>query len=173
MSADPEPLRATFRYLAAERREANIAFMAHLGDVTEHGTADEIDLAAATFRTLDGSVPYSVLAGNHDVDGSKDDQRGDSPYLGAFGPDRYRRMETYRGASDDGYNTCHVLRGGGREWLVLALDWRLSDRGLSWAQGVLDRFPKLPAILTTHDLAWSDDDGAAQLSPPATRSRRS
>ncbi|MEO3764271.1 hypothetical protein [Streptomyces sp. B8F3] len=45
-SADPEPLRATFRYLAAERREANIAFMAHLGDVTEHGTADETWRAA-------------------------------------------------------------------------------------------------------------------------------
>ncbi|MHA4817479.1 LamG-like jellyroll fold domain-containing protein [Streptomyces aculeolatus] len=168
-SADPEPLRATFRYLTAERGQANIAFMAHLGDVTEHGTADELRLAAATFRALDGSVPYSVLAGNHDIDGSQDDQRGDSPYLDDFGPDRYRRMPTFRGASDDGYNTCHVLRGGGREWLVLALDWRISDRGLRWAQGVLDRFPKLPAILTTHDLARSGDDGAAQLSDHGRR----
>ncbi|WP_276314983.1 hypothetical protein [Streptomyces sp. WAC 06738] len=32
--------------------------------VTEHGTADEIGLAAATIRALGGSVPYSVLAGN-------------------------------------------------------------------------------------------------------------
>jgi hypothetical protein len=32
--------------------------------------------------------PYSTLAGNHDIDGSKDDQRGPSPYLGAFAPQR-------------------------------------------------------------------------------------
>ncbi|AXK33516.1 Tat pathway signal sequence domain protein [Streptomyces armeniacus] len=167
-SADPEPLRETFRYLVAERGEANIAFMTHLGDVTEHGTEDEITLAAATFRTIHGKVPYSVLAGNHDVTGA-DDQRGDSAYLDAFGPERYRSMPTFGGASDDGYNTYHVLRAGGREWLVLALDWRVSDKGLRWAQGVLDRHPELPAVLTTHDIAFPAGDGEARLSDHGRR----
>jgi hypothetical protein len=78
-------------------------------------------------------------------------------------------MPTFRGASPDGYNSYHVLRAAGREWLVLALDWRVSDNGLRWAQGVLDAHPTLPAVLTTHDLAWSDDDGAAQLSDHGRR----
>lgn len=168
-SSDPAPLRATFRYLAAEREEANIAFMTHLGDVTEHGTEQEIALAADTFRTIHGKVPYSVLAGNHDIRSSTDDQRGDSAYLAAFGPQRYASMPTFRGASPDGYNSYHVLRAAGREWLVLALDWRVSDNGLRWAQGALDAHPTLPAVLTTHDLAWSDDDGAAQLSDHGRR----
>jgi len=163
-SADPAPLRETFRYLVADRAEANIAFMTHLGDVTEHGTEDEIDRAADTFRTIHGKVPYSVLAGNHDIRSSTDDQRGDSPYLAAFGPERYASMPTFRGASPDGYNSYHVLRAAGRQWLILALDWRVSDKGLHWAQGVLDAHPTLPAILTTHDIVWSDDDGKAQLS---------
>jgi hypothetical protein len=51
-SSDPAPLRATFRYLAAEREEANIAFMTHLGDVTEHGTEQEIALAADTWAEV-------------------------------------------------------------------------------------------------------------------------
>ncbi|MFD0312887.1 LamG-like jellyroll fold domain-containing protein [Streptomyces flavalbus] len=163
-SADPEPLRATFRYLVAERREANIAFMTHLGDVTEHGTEDEIELAADTFRTLHGKVPYSVLAGNHDISSGTDDQRGDTAYLRAFGPRRFSGMPTFGGASPDGYNSYHVLTAAGRDWLVLALDWRASDKGLAWAQDVLDRHPTLPAVLTTHDLAWADDDGEAHLS---------
>lgn len=163
-SSDPEPLRATFRYLAAERDKANIAFMTHLGDVTEHGTQEEIELAADTFRTIHGKVPYSVLAGNHDIRSSTDDQRGDSAYLDAFGPERYALMPTFRGASPDGYNSYHVLSAAGRDWLVLALDWRVSDKGLRWAQGVLDAHPTLPAVLTTHDIAWSDDEGTAQLS---------
>ncbi|WP_210583745.1 LamG-like jellyroll fold domain-containing protein [Streptomyces sp. GESEQ-35] len=168
-SSDPAPLRATFRYLAAEREQANIAFMTHLGDVTEHGTEQEIALAADTFGAIHGKVPYSVLAGNHDIRSSTDDQRGDSAYLAAFGPQRYASMPTFRGASPDGYNSYHVLRAAGRQWLVLALDWRVSDKGLGWAQGVLDAHPTLPAILTTHDIVWSDDDGQAQLSDNGKR----
>ncbi|WPB89535.1 LamG-like jellyroll fold domain-containing protein [Streptomyces malaysiensis] len=168
-SSDPEPLRATFRYLVSQREDANIAFMTHLGDVTEHGSRDEIALAASTFGTIHGKVPYSVLAGNHDIDSSTDDQRGDSAYLDAFGPRRFSAMPTFGGASSDGYNSYHVLTAGGREWLVLALDWRLSASGLSWAQKVLDAHPTLPAILTTHDLVWADEEGSAQLSDNGRR----
>ncbi|MEU3185465.1 LamG-like jellyroll fold domain-containing protein [Streptomyces sp. NPDC006923] len=163
-SADPAPLKETFTYLVSEREKANIAFMTHLGDVTEHGTEEEIALAADTFRTIHGKVPYSVLAGNHDIAGA-DDQRGDSAYLREFGPRRFASMPTFGGSSPDGYNSYHVLRAAGREWLVLALDWRASEKGLTWAQGVLDAHRTLPAVLTTHDIASADSgDGRAQLS---------
>ncbi|MFI6762587.1 LamG-like jellyroll fold domain-containing protein [Micromonospora sp. NPDC050417] len=167
-SSDPEPLKATFRYLNQERKDANIVFMTHLGDVTEHGSEHEITLAGETFRTLDGKLPYSVLAGNHDIRGG-DDQRGDSAYLRAFGPQRFAAMPTFGGASPDGYNSFHVLRAAGRDWLVLALDWRISDKGLQWAQGVIDANHTLPVILTTHDLASADDAGQAQLSENGRR----
>ncbi|SPL87519.1 unnamed protein product [[Actinomadura] parvosata subsp. kistnae] len=167
--SDPDPVRQTFRFLTGGERESrNIAFMTHLGDVTEHGTQEELALASDTFRQLDGRLPYSVLAGNHDVSGA-DDQRGDSAYLKAFGPSRYARMSTFRGASPDGYNSHHVIEAGGRRWLVLALDWRVSDQGLRWAQSVIDANRTLPAILTTHDLAWADDTGAAALSQHGQR----
>jgi concanavalin A-like lectin/glucanase superfamily protein/calcineurin-like phosphoesterase family protein len=166
-STDPEPLRATFRYLITERRSANIAFMAHLGDVTEHGTEHEIALASDAFRMIDGKVPYSVLAGNHDV--QSDDQRGQTPYLKAFGPKRFTGGPTFGGASPDGYNSYHVFTAAGREWLVLALDWRASDKGLAWAQGVLAAHSRLPVVLTTHDLAYADDAGQAALSANGQR----
>ncbi|RVX42146.1 concanavalin A-like lectin/glucanase superfamily protein [Nonomuraea polychroma] len=163
--SDPAPLRQTFRFLTGDERESrNIAFMTHLGDVTEHGTEDEIGLAGDAFKAIDGKLSYSVLAGNHDVRSSTDDQRGDSAYLRVFGPARYAGMPTFRGASPDGYNSYHVLAAGGRQWLVLALDWRISDKGLQWAQGVIDANRTLPAILTTHDLAWADASGKAALS---------
>ncbi|MDP4507777.1 LamG-like jellyroll fold domain-containing protein [Nonomuraea turcica] len=165
--SDPAPVRQTFRFLTGDERESrNIAFMTHLGDVTEHGTEHEIGLAGDAFKAIDGKLSYSVLAGNHDVRSSTDDQRGDSAYLRAFGPARYAGMPTFRGASPDGYNTYHVLEAGGsgRRWLVLALDWRISDKGLQWAQGVIDANRTLPVILTTHDLAWADASGKAALS---------
>jgi 3',5'-cyclic AMP phosphodiesterase CpdA len=168
-SADPDPLRETFRYLLGQRADANIAFMTHLGDVTEHGTDDEISLASECFRRIDGKLPYSVLAGNHDVNSSTDDQRGSTAYLKAFGPARFAGSPTFLGASADGYNSAHLLTAGGRQWLVLALDWRISDGGLAWAQGILDQHPKVPAIVTTHDLAYADDSGQAALSDNGRR----
>ncbi|WP_433215530.1 LamG-like jellyroll fold domain-containing protein [Dactylosporangium sp. CS-047395] len=165
-SSRPEPLRETFEYLLRERADANIVFMAHLGDVTEHGSEHEIGLASDTFKALDGRMPYSVLAGNHDINGGTDDQRGDSAYLRAFGASakRFTRMPTFGGASPDGYNSFHTVKAAGRQWLVLALDWRVSDKGLAWAQTVLDQHRTLPVILTTHELAWSEDNGQAHLS---------
>ncbi len=163
-SADPAPLRETFSYLLEQRAEDNIAFLTHLGDVTEHGTEQEIALAGQTFQRIDGKLPYSVLAGNHDINGSTDDQRGASAYLATFGPERFRKSKTFLGTSADGYNSAHLLDAAGRKWLILALDWRISDGGLAWAQTQLDRHPGTPAIVTTHDLAYADDAGKASLS---------
>jgi hypothetical protein len=168
-SADPAPLRETFRYLLEQRAEANIVFMTHLGDVTEHGAADEIALAGDCFRKLDGQLPYSVLAGNHDVNSGSDDQRGATAYLKAFGPQRFAGMPTFVGASTDGYNSAHVLPAAGRQWLVLALDWRISDAGLAWARQIIAAHPTLPTIVTTHDLAYADAAGAATLSSNGQR----
>lgn len=160
--SDHEPVRETLRYLA----KAGVVFMAHLGDITEHGTETEM---RAADRVIAPKMPYSVLAGNHDINSGTDDQRGDSQYLRTFGPQRFARVSTYRGSSPGGYNSYHVVTAGGREWLQLAMDWRVSDTGIRWAQKVLDDHPTLPAILTTHDLAWADDAGQAQLSDHGQR----
>lgn len=159
---DQQPARDTLQYLLQRRQADNIAFLAHLGDVTEHGTDTEMALADHVFRAVDGKLPWSVLGGNHDVSG--DDQRGDTPFLRTFGPRRFARSPTYRGSSVDGYNSYHVFQAVGRSWLVLALDWRISAKGIAWAQQVLDRNPGIPTILTTHDMVWADDDGNATLS---------
>ena len=41
--------------------------------------------------------------------------------------------------------------------MVLALDWRLSDKGYAWAKSVLAAHPKTPVVLTTHELVVEDD----------------
>lgn len=148
--SDPEPVREALRSLVRKRREANIVFMAHLGDVTEHGTEAEMRIADSVFDSVGGRLDYSVLAGNHDVRG--DDQRGPTPYSRTFGPERFARMKTFGGLAPGGYNSFHVIDAGGRQWLLLALDWRVSAQGLQWAQGILDQHRTLPTILTTHDL---------------------
>ncbi|MEH0417108.1 LamG-like jellyroll fold domain-containing protein [Streptomyces sp. B21-083] len=157
-SIDKAPVEASLRYLLEHGRDENIVFLSHLGDLTQNGAAPEVAAIGEAFRLLDRrGVGYSVVAGNHDVKSSTTDQRGASPYLDVFGPDRFKGKRTFGGASADGYNTFHVFRAAGREWLVLALDWRLSDKGYAWAKDVLAKHPALPVILTTHELVVEDD----------------
>ncbi|WP_328500761.1 Tat pathway signal sequence domain protein [Streptomyces sp. NBC_00457] len=157
-SINPAPIQASLRYLLEHGREDNLVFLSHLGDLTENGAKAECDAIGEAFELLDRrGVGYSVLAGNHDVRSSTTDQRGATPYLDTFGPHRFRGKPTFGGASADGYNTFHVFKAAGREWLVLALDWRLSDKGYAWAKDVIDRHPSTPVILTTHELVVGDD----------------
>ncbi|MGW6731631.1 LamG-like jellyroll fold domain-containing protein [Streptomyces sp. NPDC055013] len=157
-SINAAPVEASLRYLLEHGREENIVFLSHLGDLTENGAKDECAAIGKAFELLDRrGVGYSVLAGNHDVKSSTDDQRGPTPYLDTFGPRRFKGKPTFGGASSDGYNTYHLFRAAGREWMVLALDWRLSAKGYAWAKDVLARHPKTPVVLTTHELVVQDD----------------
>ncbi|MBM9509008.1 metallophosphoesterase [Streptomyces sp. KK5PA1] len=162
----PAPIEASFRYLLANAEDDNIVFMAHLGDLTQNGQAGEFAAIGEAFTVLDThQVPYSVLAGNHDINSGKDDQRGPSPYLDVFGPQRFRGASSFGGASPDGYNTWHSFRAAGREWLVLALDWRPSAAGIAWARKVVADHPTSPVILTTHEIVGANNYGdEAQLS---------
>lgn len=161
-SIDKAPVEASLRYLLEHGKDENIVFLSHLGDLTQNGAAPEFAAISEAFGLLDRrGVGYSVLAGNHDVKSSTTDQRGATPYLDVFGPDRFKGHRTFGGASADGYNTYHLFRAAGREWMVLALDWRLSDQGYAWAKSVLAAHPKTPVILTTHELVVEDDQLSA------------
>ncbi|MGW0836445.1 LamG-like jellyroll fold domain-containing protein [Streptomyces prunicolor] len=157
-SIDKAPIEASLRYLLEHGKDENIAFLSHLGDLTQNGAKPEFAAIGEAFRLLDRrGVGYSVLAGNHDVNSSTDDQRGASPYVDTFGPQRFKGARTFGGASADGYNTYHLFEAAGREWMVLALDWRLSAKGYTWAKSVLAQHPHTPVILTTHELVVEDD----------------
>ncbi|MFK0117819.1 LamG-like jellyroll fold domain-containing protein [Streptomyces sp. NPDC090994] len=164
----PAPVEASFRWVLdpegrAGGNDENIVFLAHLGDVTNNGLAEEYAAATEVFGLLDrAGASYGVLAGNHDV--SDDDQRGDTPYLDTFSVARAKKRPSHHASSPDGYNTAHVFRAGGRDWMLLALDWRLSESGFAWANAVIAGNPTLPVIVTTHEIVGSYDDGTAGLS---------
>lgn len=152
-SVNRTPQEASFRYII----ENDIVFMAHLGDLTEDADPSSFAEVDKAFHLLDAhGVAYSVVAGNHDVRG--DDSRGGTPYLQTMGPQRFRRSPSFAGADPTGYNTAHVFRAAGREWLVLALDWRTTAAGFAWADRMIKEHPHAPVILTTHEIVGSTYD---------------
>ena len=160
-SLHPQPIATTVDWVIDHVGEDNIVFFAHLGDVVQNAAAPEVAAASPAFDALDASaLPWSVLAGNHDIDSSTDDQRGPTSFLSAFGPSRFAATPGYS-ADPGGYNSAHLFRAGGRQWLLLALDWRVSDAGLAWAASVLAAHPTTPTIVTIHELVNADGDGTS------------
>src|SRR5690606_17359482 len=64
-----EPFAVQTQWLAEHRDDLEIPFVTHLGDVVDrHSTVAEWELASAAMATLEAAeLPYSILAGNHDV----------------------------------------------------------------------------------------------------------
>jgi len=65
---DSRPLDASLRWILDHTEDENIAFLTHLGDLTQNGLADEFAAIGRSFGVLDrAGAAYSVLAGNHDI----------------------------------------------------------------------------------------------------------
>ena len=177
-----EPFKAQTQWVADHSKSLGIPFLIHLGDVVDQqGKPDQWKVADAAMAILeDAKVPYSILAGNHDVildrdyvDASSqasatDAQRNlaNEPYLKTFSADRAKNQATFGGRDPSGFHEYHVFEAEGQKFMVLSLSWRISDDALTWANQVIRANPTLPVILANHQLLNIDKDGVTPLEVP-------
>ncbi|CAB3864548.1 MULTISPECIES: LamG-like jellyroll fold domain-containing protein [Achromobacter] len=177
-----EPFKAQTQWVADHSKSLGIPFLIHLGDVVDQqGKPDQWKVADAAMAILeDAKVPYSILAGNHDVildrdyvDASSqasatDAQRNlaNEPYLKTFSADRAKNQATFGGRDPSGFHEYHVFEAEGQKFMVLSLSWRISDDALTWANQVIRANPTLPVILVNHQLLNIDKDGVTPLEVP-------
>lgn len=149
----PQLFEAQTKWLAENRSRRDVAYVLHLGDVTEHNTAKEWEVARQAFRSLDGQVPYTLVPGNHDYTG------GRSTLLSHYFPvAEMRKWPTFGGVFEDDKldNSFHLFRLGQRDWIVLALEFGPRDAVLDWANQVLDQHSDRLAIVVTHAYLFGD-----------------
>ncbi|MFY3431989.1 LamG-like jellyroll fold domain-containing protein [Achromobacter mucicolens] len=177
-----EPFKAQTQWVADHSKSLGIPFLIHLGDVVDQQSKpDQWKVAGAAMKILeDAKVPYSILAGNHDVildrdyvDASSqasatDAQRNlaNEPYLQTFSADRASKQATFGGRDPSGFHEYHVFEAEGQKFMVLSLSWRISDTALAWANQVIRANPSLPVILVNHQLLNIDKDGVTPLEVP-------
>lgn len=158
----PEIFEAQTAWIANNYKKENIKFTVHLGDIVESPRSDkEWNVAVKAMSTLDKNpeTPYSILAGNHDLKwlgifGNDQTRDADEKFLKYFPVEKQKKnFSTFKGADSTGFNSYHIFSDDDdQEYLVLALDWRASDKTIEWAKSVLKKHSGLPAILTTHEL---------------------
>ncbi|RZJ61677.1 MAG: modulator protein [Acidovorax sp.] len=177
-----EPFMAQTSWAAANARELNIPFLVHLGDVVDQvSKPDQWKVADQAMRVLEAAkLPYSILAGNHDVlddrdyvDASSqasgtDAQRtlAKEPYLQWFGTSRAKQQPTFGGRDPSGFHEYHVFTAEQQQFMVLSLSWRVSDDGIAWARKVISDHKTLPVILVNHQLLNIATDAVSPMETP-------
>ena len=140
----PATFPAQTAWIVSNRAPQNIVFVTHLGDLVQTAINPvEWECADRAMSILDGQVTYSVCRGNHDV--------GTADYPRYFGGARYAHMAGYLGCSSNSANHAQTFRGGGYEFLHIAVDYGATGEALPWAQAVLRAHPGWPTIVSTHD----------------------
>lgn len=171
------PFAAQTKWIADNAKGLNIPFTIHLGDVVDQvSKPDQWKVADAAMKILeDAKLPYSVLAGNHDVlrdvdysvdsvgGTDKDRTPGNEPYIQWFGTERAKKQATFGERDTTGFHEYHVFEAQGQKFMVLSLSWRISDAGIAWARQVIRKNPTLPVILVNHQLLNIAPDGTSPL----------
>ncbi|HEX2808675.1 MAG TPA: LamG-like jellyroll fold domain-containing protein, partial [Kineosporiaceae bacterium] len=150
---------AQTQWIVDNQATRDIAFVTHLGDITDTGDSSETPWQRATgaMATLDNTgVPNSVVAGNHDVNGTTGNGTFFDQY---FPPSRYQGFSWYGGylgqdpgdpvnrLNKDNYELFSV---GGLGFIVIHLELDTPDYALDWAEALLDQYSDRKAIIVTH-----------------------
>ena len=154
------------QWAVSTRTQLNTAMVVQLGDlVSEHDNLTQWGHVSNGLKPLDdANVPNTVVGGNHDFNTATG---AFVEYDSYFPPSRYAgRPWTPSTARYGGYlgqnlfgpdpvdrrnmDNFALFSAGGRDFLVLNLEWEAPQYALDWATKVLAAYPDRIAIMATH-----------------------
>jgi 3',5'-cyclic AMP phosphodiesterase CpdA len=158
----PKTYLAQTEWIAKHRTARRIEGVLHLGDITNRNSVPEWKNASQAMAVLDDAkIPYAYCPGNHDY--AKGGGGTDRTTLlnDHFPIERLRKQPTFGGPYDKEptrtENSFHLWSIGGREFLILALEFGPRGDVLRWANEILTRHAKREVILITHAFIYFDD----------------
>ena len=150
-----------YEWIAKNKDKKNIQFVMGLGDVTEDNLSTEWQLVADLHNKLeDIGLPYSVIQGNHDTVGQLDKYFKDKANfteavkngtIGYFEGDSLANYYMTFTAKDKNGNETN------NKYLVLALECKVPDEVIPWANQVIEEHSDYQVIITTHEYVESTD----------------
>jgi hypothetical protein len=157
----PQVLNSEIQWIVTNRTALNIQAVLGEGDIVNDGasTAQQQNADAAV-RLLDSAeIPYLLAIGNHDYDAaSPKASRSVTGFNQWFGPARYAVKPYYKGNFPTGSNENFygVISIGGKNFLLMALEYYPRAAAISWASSILQANPDKEAIIVTHNYEFVD-----------------
>ena len=148
------------RWIVEHKQIRNIACVLHLGDLVDSSTPEQWKNAINGMNILFGQLPYFFVTGNHDYDR---DKQGNwiTPLSTHFPVAKYRDLKTFGNVYDrepeSMENSFHLFSAGGRNFLVLCLEFWPRRGVIRWANEVVSKHSDREAILVTHAFTYTDN----------------
>jgi hypothetical protein len=155
----PGLFSAQTAWIADHVRALDIRYVFHLGDIVNNNTDLEWMRAWEAMSWLNDAVPYAIATGNHDY-GPSGDASDRTTLLNDYFPfEVTRALPSFGGAYKEGQldNTYHLFSAGGRDFIVMALEWGPRDEVVEWANEVMHDYPERLGILIVHAYLNNND----------------
>ena len=147
----PKNFEPIYDYILENKDEKNIKYVVGLGDMTDINSTNEWNMVKKQIDRLNGVIPYSIIRGNHDGRG------GDTKFDSIFGQknsDYYKHVAANGGfyKQNSVKNTYLLFEENGVKYMILNLDYGVSEDVLKWADKVISEHPEHRVMIVTH--AW-------------------
>lgn len=137
-------------WIAEQKDALSIPYVFHTGDLVDVATDPQQWAYADEYMNVleDASIPYGVLAGNHDVDHKTNDYTNYSTY---FGEDRFANQPTYGGSYKDNRGHYDLISANGNDFIMVYMGWGIGEEEITWLNDVLAQYPDRMAFLAFHE----------------------
>lgn len=147
----PTRLSWIYDYLLENKDSQNIQYVISLGDLTDENTEAEWEKFSKQQNRLNGILPYSLIRGNHDI--TKNDYAPFyDQYFSVPGEYYYDHVSTNGGFYDTATtaNTYLLFSVGEVDYIILNIDFAMSQGVFDWMNQVLTAYADRRAIVVTH-----------------------
>jgi hypothetical protein len=166
-NGSPTGFVAQTDWIAANRLTRNIAYVAHLGDLVEHGqnggsNTEWLHATNAMYRLEDPQttglpegIPYGIAAGNHDQTPAGNPTNSTQFYNQFFGVDHFAGRSYYGGPfGTNNDNHYDLFSAGGLDFIVIYFEYTPNPEPavLNWANSLLQTHAGRRAIVVSHYL---------------------
>lgn len=162
VGSKPEMFTSQLNWIVQKKDSLNIPFVLHVGDVVNFDTVTHWQTASEIFTILDNArMGYAITLGNHDTGAVRYNSGSAAPgnvnqnlrktgKFNTFFP--VSRFTQQRGRYEEtkSDNAWYTFQAGGKDWLVLALEFCARQGPVDWAQGVFKDHPSHNVIVLTH-----------------------
>lgn len=146
------------RWLRAQVEARSIIGAIHLGDLTEHNTADEWEYVSGALSPLFDKIPLFLATGNHDYgdDGTANERK--TLFAEFFGTPKESTAPHVAATMRDGdvENAYYRIPTRNSTLGILVLEWSPTDAAVAWAKKTVALFPDDRKIFVTHAYLFHD-----------------
>lgn len=174
-------------WIRGNRKNEKIAYVVHLGDITDRNTLPEWEKARdAMYKLEEDKIPYGMSVGNHDEAPNPTFVHGQPTnlYNKFFGTDHFKSKPWYGGqleSNGDSENHFDVFTANGQKFLVMYFgyneenavvqkrDIEYEKRVFNWSDSILTKYADHKAIMVTHSMLNRTLNSKSEIMPGTDR----